>query len=157
MRRGELEARVSILFGIIQQLQETRRAKLFAKIDLSHSQIALLSHFRNNPTKRATITDLARVMEMNQPGMTKVVKHLAAKGCLSIEPDDVDSRRKWVSMTEEGLSTITKLLIAAAPEMAKVYQSWSDEELEQLRALLDKHKNWLDENRETVVPIGIDP
>ena len=92
--RTESEVRVSILFGILQQLMTTRQSKLFASLSISSSQFGLLIHFSHNPARSWLVSELAHIMEMNQPGITKVVTQLVDKGLLLATPDTTDRRKK---------------------------------------------------------------
>lgn len=147
--RAAVEFRVMVLFGIIQQLMDTRANKLFATLDLSRSQFSVLLHFSHNPERHWTVTALAQVMEMNQPGVTKVVKKLLEKGLLKTYPNEEDSRVKLLGITGKGLRYLDKASQQFRPRVAAIFQNWSDQELQQLRTLLEKHKDWLDDNRET--------
>ncbi len=76
--REQDEARLIVVMGIIQQLMTTRKNKIFASLDINVSQFGLLTHFTHNPTRSWTISELATVMEMNQPGITKLASALLA-------------------------------------------------------------------------------
>ena len=145
--RKQCETRLMVLFGIIQQLMDTRLNKLFADIALSRSQFGLLVHFSHNPERRWTVTALAEVMEMNQPGITKVVKKLLENDLLQSFNDEQDSRVKHLGITKKGLRFLKTTTKQLQPEVQTIFHTWADEELQQLRILLEKHKSWLDDNR----------
>jgi DNA-binding MarR family transcriptional regulator len=78
--RQQTEVRMTVLLGIIQQLLTTRQNRLFAHRELNLSQFGLLNHFTHDPERNWTITELVEVMEMNQPGITKIASELLDKG-----------------------------------------------------------------------------
>lgn len=145
--RKQVESRIMILFGIIQQLMDTRLNRLFSQLDLSRSQFGLLVHFSHNPERRWTVTALADVMEMNQPGITKVAKKLIDNGLLETFSDDKDSRVKHLGITNKGLDYLESTSSSFRPHVAAMFKDWPEDELQQLMTLLEKHKTWLDENR----------
>ncbi len=82
--------RVLILIGIINQLATTRLNRVLSELDLPMAQFTLLTHFSHNPEQGWTVTQLAKVMEVNQPGMTKTTQRLLKKGLLKVVQEKVD-------------------------------------------------------------------
>ena len=138
--------------GIIQQLLTTRQAKHFANLELSYSQFTVLKHFSNNPERQSTITELAEVMEMNQPGITKVVSKLIDKKLLSSESDRQDARKKHLKITRQGLSLCEKTIKSLIPDISNMLASWDDKQLVDMQIHIEKLMRWLDNNREKIVP-----
>lgn len=149
--RIELEFRVMVLLGIIEQLKTTREEKLFGQLEINRSQFAVLNHFTHNPERHWTITELCDVMEMNQSGITKVVQRLVEKKLLVANPDKQDSRKKQLSITPEGLRYCEYTVSLLMPDVHQVLGDWSDTELADFRKHLEKLKNWLDDHRDTVI------
>ena len=85
--REQIQVRMTVLLGIIQQLMTTRQNRLFEAKELTLSQFGVLNHFTHEPDRSWTVTDLAEVMEMNQPGITKIVTLLVNKGLPSLRAD----------------------------------------------------------------------
>jgi len=141
------ETRVMILQGIIQQLMATRNQKLFSCLSLSTSEFSLLSHFSHKPERSWTISELANVMEMNQPGITKLVMNLTAKSALTSRADEFDKRKRHLSITRQGLQLCTEVMQKLQPDISLCFNDWSDQELQQLLENNEKLMKWLDKNR----------
>jgi DNA-binding MarR family transcriptional regulator len=145
--REENETRIIILQGIIQQLMATRSNKLFKKLALTTSEFAILSHFSHQPTRSWTVSELAQIMEMNQPGITKLVTCLIAKSVLSAEVDEFDKRKRHLMITKQGLQLCNEVMEKLQPDISLCFSDWEDEELQQLLNNNEKLMKWLDNNR----------
>ncbi len=139
-----------INLGIIQQLMATRLNKHFASLEISYSQFELLTHFSNNPTRSWTITELAEVMEMNQPGITKVVSTLNNKKLLASNKDTQDARKRHLSITPQGLKLCGEIFNSLLPDASYVLGGWKDNELFQMQNHLEKLMHWLDNHRDDI-------
>lgn len=146
--REQTEVRMTVLLGIIQQLMTTRHNRLFSGCELTLAQFGVLNHFTHEPERRWTVTELAEVMEMNQPGITKIVTVLLGKGLLESETDAVDKRRRYLSITKTGLSVCADTFQILLPEISYVFGEWKDESLAQFHQQLEKLMFWLDRHRD---------
>ena len=149
-KREGTEVRLTILLGILQQLMTTRQNKIFSKLALTSSQFGLLIHFTHNPTRSWLVTELADVMEMNQPGITKIVSQLIEKGLLIATPDTADKRKKHLKISDKGLNVCGSTMAAFSPDIENIYSSFADDELSDLHKHLEKLMSWLDSNRENI-------
>ncbi len=145
--RTQNEMRVMIVQGIIQQLMTTRKNKMFKKLALTTSEFSILSHFSHNPKRSWTVSELAEVMEMNQPGITKLVAHLIEKLALSVHVDKFDKRKRHLLITQQGLRLCTEVMEKLQPDISLCFKDWQDEELAQLLKNNEKLMSWLDNNR----------
>jgi DNA-binding MarR family transcriptional regulator len=146
-QREEIQVRMTVLLGIIQQLMTTRQNRLFEGKKLTLSQFGVLNHFTHEPDKRWTVTDLAEVMEMNQPGITKIVTLLINKGLLSSTPDVKDKRKRYLKITSKGERLCDETFRSLLPEISRVFSEWDDRSLKQFHQHLEKLMGWLDSNR----------
>lgn len=149
-QRQQKEARVMVLLGIIQQLLTTRHTHLFAGMELNQSQFGVLNHFTHAPDRSWLVTDLAEVMEMNQPGITKIVTVLLSKGYLESTADTVDKRKRHLKITKEGLGLCQKMMVSLLPDISHTLESWNDSELSQLQEHMEKLMSWLDSHRDDI-------
>ncbi|MFT4607222.1 MAG: DNA-binding MarR family transcriptional regulator [Gammaproteobacteria bacterium] len=148
-QREQTEVRMTVLLGIIQQLMTTRQNRQFEYKELTLSQFGLLNHFTHESDKSWTITDLANVMEMNQPGITKIVTTLLNKNLLSSTIDECDKRKRYLKITPKGLELCANTFKSLLPEISDVFGDWDGGSLEQFHQQLEKLMVWLDDNRMT--------
>lgn len=146
-QRDQIQVRMTVLLGIIQQLMTTRQHRLFEGRELTLSQFGLLNHFTHEPDKSWTVTDLVDVMEMNQPGITKIVTVLVNKNLLSSTPDKLDRRKRYLQITRKGRELCSDTFKSLLPEISQVFSEWDDGSLKQFQQHLEKLMAWLDVNR----------
>lgn len=146
-QREQTEVRMTVLLGIIQQLMTTRQNRLFAGRELSLSQFSLLNHFTHEPERSWTVTELAEVMEMNQPGITKIVTLLLDKGLLKSKLDKTDKRKRYLTISEKGLTLCNETFPSLLPDISQVFSEWDEKSLKQFHKQLDKLMLWLDKHR----------
>ena len=87
-------------------------------------------------------------MEMNQPGITKVVTAQLGKGLLESETDAFDKRKRYLSITKSGLALCDDTFQMLLPEISYVFGEWKDESLVQFHQQLETLMLWLDRHRD---------
>lgn len=146
-QREQTQARMTVLLGIIQQLMTTRQNRLFVGMPLTLSQFGVLNHFTHDPDRSWTVTALAEVMEMNQPGITKIVTVLLNKELLSATEDALDKRKRYLTITKIGQELCNETFRSLLPDISQTFSDWDDQDLNQFHQHLEKLKDWLDSNR----------
>lgn len=141
------QQRIMVQLGIVQQLMATRMQQLIKPLGVSSSEFALLNHFSHQPKRSWTISELAKVMEMNQPGITKVVASLIDKGALQATPDTTDKRKRHITITNQGLQLCRDSMARLAPDIEACFADWQEQEIDQLLATSAKLMEWLDNHR----------
>jgi DNA-binding MarR family transcriptional regulator len=145
--REQTQVRMTVLLGIIQQLMTTRQNRFFEGRELTLSQFGVLNHFTHTPERSWTVTDLADVMEMNQPGITKIVTVLVNQELLSSTSDPSDKRKRYLKITAKGVALCRDTFQSLLPEISQVFGGWDDESLKLFHQQLEKLMGWLDSNR----------
>ncbi|GGK58885.1 MarR family winged helix-turn-helix transcriptional regulator [Amphritea balenae] len=148
--RKETEVELMVSLGIVRQLVATREAKLFDGLSLNPSQFGVLNHFTHNPKRSWTVTELAGVMEMNQPGITKIVTVLIERGLLRSEFDKDDKRRRYLKISAQGMNLCNDIISSLGPDISYLFSSWKDDELAQMQQHMMKLQQWLDEHRDDI-------
>lgn len=146
-QREQTEVRMTVLLGIIKQLMTTRQNRLFAGRELSLSQFGVLNHFTHEPERSWTVTELAEVMEMNQPGITKIVTVLLDKGLLQSTPDATDKRKRYLTINKKGLKVCSGTFQSLLPDISYIFEDWDEKSLKQFHQQLEKLMLWLDNHR----------
>jgi DNA-binding MarR family transcriptional regulator len=145
--RIQLEMEVQDALGFIALLQEARAAKMLAAYELNRSQFTLLFLLGHDQEADWTISSLAEHLEMQPPGISKMVSQLESKGWLAIRPDMEDRRKRIITITSEGIEKRECTLAAMVPFVSNTFSDWSDKELSNFLSHLEKLKGWLDVHR----------
>lgn len=148
--RKETEVELMVSLGIVRQLMASREAKLFVDLSLNPSQFGVLNHFTHDPKRSWTVTELAGVMEMNQPGITKIVTVLIDRGLLRSEFDKDDKRRRYLKISAQGMRLCDDIISSLGPDISHVFVDWDNAELSQMHQHMEKLMRWLDEHRDDI-------
>lgn len=143
--RERLQWELLTSIGICNQLVSERARHVLGE-DLPLPLFSILNHLVRLGDDR-TVTDLARAFQVPQPGMTKSVQKLLAKGYLRTEADPDDARRKRLFLTAEGRAAHDAALRRLAPDAARIFADWPTGELAALQKPLFRLRRWLDDHR----------
>jgi DNA-binding MarR family transcriptional regulator len=143
-QQKSIEVQAALLLGMVGQLQIASGAKMLAPLGLNRSKLAVLQYI--NDHKQVTISEMSNQLEINQPGITKIVQQFLIEGLIKASDTD-DKRVKHLSITKKGQTKYGATLDTLLPEIAQPYRDWSKKELQAFVASLDKLKHWLDENK----------
>lgn len=82
------------------------------------------------------IGELATMLDMNPPTMTKLVDRMVAQSWVQRIVDEVDNRRVLIFITDGGLALVKKLSLKAGIYFQGLSAGFSNAEAAQLRKLL---------------------
>jgi len=145
---GKLGEEIGLLLAIASQLFTTRVGQVVGGTDLTYTQFTLLSHLDAHP--ESSISELAAAMEINQPGVSKVVQRLSEMGLVAVAADREDSRRRRVSLATPGLDALARTRAALAEDGAAWFADWERDDLVSFRDQLATLVSWLDANRRPI-------
>ena len=117
--------------GIILPLLTTRNT-VITRLEINVSQFGLLTHFTHNPARSYTTSELASVMEMKQPEITKLVSVLLEKGALSAKFDSFDKSKRHLSITDKGMTLCRDVMQTLQPEIALLFSDLQDDEIQRM-------------------------
>lgn len=146
-KNPQLIIQLATALGITSQLYTTRMSQLLSQHDLTIAQFNLLNHLLRLSHKEHTITELTAALEINQPGVTKIIKKMDQLGLVATTPSQTDSRKKLISITGAGAQTVQTIMQSIGPDILGWFESWESGELEDFTWHLQKLGKWLDENR----------
>jgi DNA-binding MarR family transcriptional regulator len=136
--RVELETHIQVLLARIAHEQSVISHKALVPLQLSRSQFALLVQFIDSPDDVMTITQLVEVMDMNQPGVTKIVRQLLEQGYLETTQNSKDKRVKEIRATKKGLNKCEKALSILKPISVNLFSQWKLNDLKEIGGYLEK-------------------
>ena len=88
--------------------------------------------------KEVKVSDISEMLDVTRPGITAVVRDLAAMGYLSKERDTVDNRIVFVSLTQSGWELYRTYVEEGHARLTEVFADIGDEGAEQLAAMIHR-------------------
>ncbi|MFC4272329.1 MarR family transcriptional regulator [Sneathiella chungangensis] len=149
-RKEELPSsdfRIINWIGIISQLTDTKMRQLLDGTDVPPPQFILLNHFIHHPDEGKTVSGIAWAMQQPQPGITKTVAKMLAKGFLRAEDNPEDGRSKILYLTDAGIKAHAQAKERLELALADTFDGWREWEKKDFFGFLDRLKVYLDENR----------
>jgi DNA-binding MarR family transcriptional regulator len=140
--RAGLQGRVTRELAVVQRLSQTRFNRALRPLGLSMTQVSVLA--RLTGPDGATVGELAQGMEINQPGISKIVAGLTTQGAVRVASVQDDARRRLVHLTPTGRRLLDQARTALHPEASVIFGELDDAQLETLHALLVQVRERLD-------------
>lgn len=94
-----------------------------------------LSRHRDEPLR---VSDLAELLGIDTPSVTRKIQQLERLGYVASVPDPEDKRAKRISLTRSGEKTIERMLAAINKRLARLFSDWTSEELTSFVASLGR-------------------
>ncbi|MCU1363002.1 MAG: putative MarR-family transcriptional regulator [Acidimicrobiaceae bacterium] len=98
------------------------------------------------------ISELAELLSIDTPGVTRKVQQLERLGYVSIQPEVEDKRAKRVALTASGDETLQRVLAAGKNRLGRLLADWTRPEIEELTLSMGKFadalKKEMESNRE---------
>jgi DNA-binding MarR family transcriptional regulator len=108
-----------------------------AGVRLDRAGSALLFKLRAHG-ESARVSDLAELLDIDTPAVTRKVQQLERLGYVTSTPDTEDKRAKRITLTKSGEKTIDRIMIAVNHRFARLFEGWSEEEVSSFSMSLDK-------------------
>ena len=108
MTEPPLAFRIVNWIGIIDQLASTEANRVLRPLGLQLPQFVMLNRFSHRPDEAKTVTSVARALQQPQPGVTKTVQKLVAKGWLRERSSEGDGRSKLLMLTPRASPSIVR-------------------------------------------------
>jgi DNA-binding MarR family transcriptional regulator len=116
------------------------------RIDRAGLMLLYKLHHATGPLR---VSELAELLSIDTPGVTRKVQQLERLGYVSIQPDAEDKRAKRVALTTSGAETLKRVMQAGKIRLAKLFEGWTKKEIEELSASMGKLAEALKKEMET--------
>lgn len=134
--RNQLIEEILHSFHAIRNITKTRALHLGHQNHITHSQwfvLTVIEHF-----KKRSIKDIAETMEMSSSGATQLVDGLVQGGFVTRKEDPNDRRLVQLELSPKGKKHIAATKEMRINEMAEIFDTLSDKELEEFVRLHKK-------------------
>jgi DNA-binding MarR family transcriptional regulator len=99
-----------------------------AGVRLDRAGSALLLKLRSHG-ESARVSDLAELLGIDTPAVTRKVQQLERLGYVAIGPDAEDKRAKRITLTRSGVKTIERIMLAVNRRLTRLFEGWTKEEV----------------------------
>jgi DNA-binding MarR family transcriptional regulator len=107
-----------------------------AGLNLDKSSASLLKVVKACGPSQCRIQDIAAVLGIEAPSVSRTVQDLERDGLLTRRPDDSDRRASQVTLTKAGAQQLAKLQAAKRGRLNAALHDWSVEDRQALARLL---------------------
>lgn len=108
-----------------------------AGVRLDRAGSALLLKLRAHG-ESARVSDLADLLGVDTPAVTRKVQQLERLGYVAIGPDAEDKRAKRITLTRSGQKTIERIMLAVNQRLTRLFEGWTKEEVTMFSSSLEK-------------------
>jgi DNA-binding MarR family transcriptional regulator len=129
--------------GTAEKRLATRVNRALKDTGLPYAQFVVLDHLASLPDNSWTVTDLASTLETGQPGVSKILRRLAARNYVRVEPDPEDGRLKRHRLTQTGISVHRQASLRIAPQAEDIFSHWPEGDIDTLHKLIHRLKSSL--------------
>ena|ERR1700722_5005488 len=109
-----------------------------AGVRLDRAGSALLFKLHRHRSEPLRVSDLADLLGIDTPSVTRKLQQLERLGYVASVPDPEDKRAKRISLTRSGEKTIDRMLAAINNRLARLFTDWTSDELTPFVASLER-------------------
>ncbi len=137
-----------VLEGIQADMQAVARSLTQAKaheqllqaanVRLDRAGIVLMFKLHLSTDRSYRITDLADLLGVDAPTVTRKVQQLERLGYVAREPDPSDRRASRIALSASGREALERVMAAHRCRLVQVFAEWTNEECETFVALFSR-------------------
>lgn len=109
-----------------------------AGVRLDQAGAALLFKLHMHSDVSFRVTELAELLGIDAPAVTRKVQQLERLGFVSREPDPEDKRATRIQLTSDGEDTLERVLDARRKRLARLFGGWTHKELRSFSSSLSR-------------------
>lgn len=134
------------LFLFIKRPQHWHKISALAKVDLDRPSAQLLMTLYYQQNKPCRVQDIAALLGVEAPSVTRKSQELELKGLLKRTTDPADKRAVQLLLTRRGRTLVTKVRQAQAEAIGTVMKRWPKDERRHFARLFEKFtRQYIDE------------
>lgn len=122
--------------GRVNHARATGRAGRITGTEWTFSALLVIEGLRVHDNVR--LTELAKLIGIAAPTVTKLIRDMGARGLITRAPDEEDGRASIVGLTAEGRRVAEAIIRARREALRRVLADWSDDELARFVLLFDR-------------------
>jgi DNA-binding MarR family transcriptional regulator len=145
----QIQASMQIVAQSITQAKAHEHLIKVANVRLDRAGIGLLFKLHRSADSSLRITDLAELLGVDAPTVTRKVQQLERLGYVARETDPSDRRVSRIALTKSGRVTLERVLKAHRDRLVRLFGEWTKDELSNFGTLLARFAGELRDEMET--------
>jgi len=135
------------VFDEIGNIEHLVRASItkHLPVGLTYPQFEVLNYLIRGGERR-TPARIAGDLQMTKGAITNTLQRLGVRSLVTVEGDDVDRRKKYVTVAAEGLVAYNQALESLRPRMGDLRDGFTDREFHDALPFLRALRTWLEES-----------
>jgi DNA-binding MarR family transcriptional regulator len=109
-----------------------------AGVRLDKAGVALLFKLHLHEESSLRVTDLAELLGVDPPTVTRKVQQLERLGFVIREADHEDRRATRIQLTAAGRDSLERVLRAHRERLARLFEEWNESDLTAFAAMLER-------------------
>lgn len=134
----QIQECLSIMAQSMNQVRAHEHLLQAAGVRIDKAGIALLFKLQRHGDSPLRVTDLAELLGVDPPTVTRKVQQLEKLGFVIREADAADGRATRIQLTQDGRDTLERVLKAHREFLARLFDSWSEKDLDTFSAMLKR-------------------
>ena len=134
----QIQESLQIMSQSMNQVRAHEHLLKAAGVRIDKAGVALLFKLERHGDSPLRVTDLADLLGVDPPTVTRKVQHLERLGFVTRGADAEDGRATRIQLTQDGRDTLDRVLKAHREFLARLFEQWSEKELTTFASMLGR-------------------
>jgi len=134
----QIQESLQIMSQSMNQVRAHESLLQAAGVRLDKAGIALLFKLHLHEASSLRVTDLAELLGVDPPTVTRKVQQLERLGFVTREADHEDRRASRIELTGAGRDTLERVLNAHRDLLARLFEEWTEKDLAAFATMLER-------------------
>ena len=134
----QIQGYLQIMSQSLNQVRAHEHLLQAAGVRIDKAGIALMFKLQRHGESALRVTDLADLLGVDTPTVTRKVQQLEKMNFVVREADAEDGRATRIQLTQGGRDALERVLVAHREFLARVFTTWDDGDLMSFAALLER-------------------
>jgi DNA-binding MarR family transcriptional regulator len=134
----QIQGYLQIVSQSMNQVRAHEHLLKAAGVRIDKAGIALMFKLQRHGESALRVTDLADLLGVDTPTVTRKVQQLEKLDFVVREADAEDGRATRIQLTQDGRDALERVLVAHRDFLARVFTTWNNEDLTLFAAQLER-------------------
>jgi DNA-binding MarR family transcriptional regulator len=134
----QIQGYLQIMSQSLNQVRAHEHLLKAAGVRIDKAGIALMFKLQRNGDAALRVTDLADLLGVDTPTVTRKVQQLEKLDFVVREADAEDGRATRIQLTQDGRDALERVLVAHREFLARVFTTWNNDDLTTFASMLER-------------------